>query len=140
MRKLSILVILSLVFYIATTEAFPKYTTDSEITPKELDEWPVILKSPQDEQGFYYLVAENPELRLNALDCPIKFVLLCIDSRKKEVVAYGYYQDDELMLFEIKNGHFGKIKVVPEAKYIIDWFLKPLLKKFEKPKSTIEIL
>jgi len=133
-KKLSILIILCLVFYIATTEALPKYTTDSEIAPKELDQWAVVLKSPTDVPGFYYLVAENPELWLDSLNCAIKFVLVCIDSRKKEMVAYAYYRNNDLMVFEIKDGHFGRIyRIVPEVKALIDWFLKPLLEKFKKP-------
>ena len=115
------------------------YTTDSEITPKELDQWEAAVKSPTDMQGFYYIVAENPELRLNALDCPIKYVLICVDSRKKKMVAYAYYRDDELILVEIvwddpeyKDGHFQRIyRIVPEAKMLINWFLMPFLQKFK---------
>lgn len=132
LRNYFIIAVVCALLFIAWVGA-NAYTTDSEITPKELDQWSVVLKSPQDVQGFYYIVAENPELRLNTLVCPIKFVLICIDSRKKKMVAYAYYRDDELMVFEIKDRHFQRIySIVPEAKRIIDWFLMPFLKKFKK--------
>lgn len=113
------------------------YTTDSEISPAELFKWEEVQKTGMDRQGFYYIVKENPELRLDSLDCPIKYVLLCIDNRKKKLVAYAYYRDDELMIFEIiwkdrthQDGHFQRIyRIVLEARRIIDFFLQPLLKK-----------
>lgn len=120
------------------------YTTDSEISPEELDKWEVVMKSDADARGFYCIVAENPELRLNCLDCPVKYVLLSIDGREKKMVAYAYYRDDELMIFEIvwsdsecTDGHFQSVQAVSEVKRMIDWFLQPFLREF-KQSSTIE--
>jgi len=107
----------------------PFYTTDSEISPREIFEWMVVYITSPNEQGIYYIVSENPLLRL-PIDCPIKYILCLIDNTKQRLVGYAYYLDGQLELYELwakdrtlNSGHFTRVAISEHKRDVIDYYL-----------------
>lgn len=112
-----------------TPEHIESYTTDAEISPREIFEWMVVYITSPNEQGIYYIVSENPLLRL-PIDCPIKYILCLIDNTKQRLVGYAYYLDGRLELYELwakdwtlNSGHFMRSSVTERKRKVIDFYL-----------------
>jgi len=111
----------------------PSYTTDSEISPLEIMKWDVVYRTSPNEMGIYYIVAENPLLRLPIV-CPIKYILCLLDNTKQRLIGYAYYLDGQLELYELRatdktldSGHFACSPVIGHKREVIDFYLLKFL-------------
>ena len=130
-----VLILLFALFCVGLVHAEePKaYTTDAEITPYELFKWMVVYRTSPNELGIYYIVSENPLLRLPIV-CPIKYILCLIDNTKQRLIGYAYYLDGQMELYELwatdatlDNGHFTRVTISAHKRDVIDYYLLKFL-------------
>lgn len=121
------------------------YTTDSEISPREIMTWDVIYRTSPNDLGIYYIVAANPLLRLPVY-CPIKYILCLLDNTKQRLIGYAYYLDGQLELYELRakdpsldSGHFACSPATEHKREVIDFYLLKFLDTELKQRLRMDL-